>query len=164
MRGVLTLSTIGRALAHALNASGMSQDDLARAVGVSQPTVSRWVTGENEPSSDMLNKMAGAMGRPIVVTFGAPTEKAAPSTRTERLISAVERMADELARLATRLPPPAEAAEILESAEQSVEQLEQLRRGSPRTGAPSSGPRGTSGRSRRPRVQRPSDSPDGTGQ
>ena len=37
--------------------SGLSQDDVASALGVQQPTVSMWETGDNMPRAAMLPKL-----------------------------------------------------------------------------------------------------------
>lgn len=42
--------------------AGLSQDDLAELVGVSQPTISRWEDGTMTPNTDKLRSLAKALG------------------------------------------------------------------------------------------------------
>ena len=45
-----------------LRALGMTQRDLAARLGVSEVTVSRWLSGERNPSIETLSKIADALG------------------------------------------------------------------------------------------------------
>jgi transcriptional regulator with XRE-family HTH domain len=42
--------------------SGISQSELARRLGVSQPTVSDWISGKKTPSGDKVLSLAKEMG------------------------------------------------------------------------------------------------------
>ena len=45
-----------------LKAKKMSQKDLAEKLGVTEVTVSRWLSGERDPSIETLNRIAEALG------------------------------------------------------------------------------------------------------
>ena len=61
------------AILAARKATGMSQSDIARAMGVSPPVVSRLenalITGRHSPSIATLRKYAAAMGKRLDVRF-----------------------------------------------------------------------------------------------
>lgn len=47
-----------------LKDSGISQSELARRLGVSQPTVSDWISGKKRPSGDKVLALATEIGIP----------------------------------------------------------------------------------------------------
>ena len=49
---------------------GTQQKELARAIGVSQPTVSEWEKGKKDPSGDRLQKLAKFFGVDELVVLG----------------------------------------------------------------------------------------------
>lgn len=49
-------------LREAMTAAGVTQEGLARAVGVTLSTVSRWYRGLNKPDLDKLDRIAEALG------------------------------------------------------------------------------------------------------
>ena len=49
-------------LREAMQAAGVTQEALARAVGVTLSTVSRWYRGLNKPDLDTLPRIAAALG------------------------------------------------------------------------------------------------------
>lgn len=53
---------IGERIKNARNQSGLSQADLARAVGRSQSAVAEWETGDTEPRRNIVDKIAEALG------------------------------------------------------------------------------------------------------
>lgn len=55
---------VRQALAHA----GISQAELARRTGVSEPTVSQWVKGTRTPSMASMKKIADACGMSLQLT------------------------------------------------------------------------------------------------
>ena len=44
----------------------MTQVELASELGVSQPTVSRWVNGENTPTLEQMREVASVCGRKVL--------------------------------------------------------------------------------------------------
>lgn len=58
--------------------ANLTQAELAEALGVSQPTVNRWETGETEPSRATLEQLADATGAaPEWLAFGRPAVREA---------------------------------------------------------------------------------------
>ena len=53
--------TFKNRLAEKLKSKGMKQKDLADALGVSEVTVSRWLSGERNPSMETVEKIANAL-------------------------------------------------------------------------------------------------------
>ena len=53
--------TFKNRLAEKLKSKGMKQKDLADALGVSEVTVSRWLSGERNPSMGTVEKIANAL-------------------------------------------------------------------------------------------------------
>lgn len=63
--------TIGSRIRESRQASGLTQDALAARLGVSQPTVNRWETGENEPGHGQIERLAEALSTvPEWLAFG----------------------------------------------------------------------------------------------
>lgn len=56
-------------------ATGMTQADLALAVGVQQNTISQWENGERLVRSDKLPKLAQVLGCTIDALFEEPHEE-----------------------------------------------------------------------------------------
>lgn len=50
----------------------ISQQDLARRLSVSQPTVYKWEKGYSEPSPEMKTRIAAALESPVEEIFGMP--------------------------------------------------------------------------------------------
>ena len=65
---------------------GVSQEDLASAVGTTANTVSRWETATYKPAISDLEKLARYFGVPITAFF----PEAGPRSRTTALLSATE--------------------------------------------------------------------------
>lgn len=57
--------SIGGRIKQARKASGLSQADLARRIGVSQPAIANWEIGIHDPRRVMLAKLADALGAPL---------------------------------------------------------------------------------------------------
>ena len=73
---------------------GTSQETLAKAIGVSTNTISRWETATYKPTVEDLEKLATFFGTSIVEFF--PKHEA---------FTTVDEQVDALARKARRLPP-----------------------------------------------------------
>ena len=54
--------SVRRRIEFELKRKKMSQKDLAARLGVSEVTVSRWLSGERDPSIDTLNRIADVLG------------------------------------------------------------------------------------------------------
>jgi transcriptional regulator with XRE-family HTH domain len=53
---------IGRRLADARNAAGLSPRELAENLGVKQSTIEKWESGERSPRGQRVSKLAGILG------------------------------------------------------------------------------------------------------
>lgn len=53
---------------------GITLNDLAERIGVSQPSISRLATGRQKPSFDTLEKITAALGVPVSSLFEQPKE------------------------------------------------------------------------------------------
>ena len=71
-------------LREALARSGRTQADLARAMGVSRGTISRWFSGDGEPETvERLKLLAEELGTTLAALVG---EEDAAMTEKERLL------------------------------------------------------------------------------
>jgi transcriptional regulator with XRE-family HTH domain len=61
-----------QALAQHLKRNKMSQAALAKAIGVAQPSVWGWLSGDTRPSIDNLVKLSKVTGLPIEKLLGTP--------------------------------------------------------------------------------------------
>ncbi len=61
---------------------GLSQTELARRLGVSQPTVARWESGEHVPEIGTLVRLAETLGLHVVLEIG-PSEPTTGTTLVE---------------------------------------------------------------------------------
>ena len=68
--------TWGRAIRDQRAARGLSQDDLAAELGVSQGTISKWERGLNLPPHALVPKIARALGTVPSVLFQYPVATA----------------------------------------------------------------------------------------
>ena len=48
---------------------GLTQSELGKRAGISQPNITRFESGNYNPSLEFLVKIAGAMGKPVTVTL-----------------------------------------------------------------------------------------------
>ncbi|MBI2710467.1 MAG: helix-turn-helix transcriptional regulator [Actinobacteria bacterium] len=90
-----TPTPLGDLLRTALRVAGLSQTQLAKSVGVSQQTVSKWLTGETQPRPRLINSLAGALGvdptdlsAALVATEDAPL---APQRAKDVRVAALDR-------------------------------------------------------------------------
>ena len=80
-----------RELRTALGGTGISQEDLARAMKTTANTISRWETATYKPSISDLEKLAGFFGVPVTAFF----PEIQPSLQISALLSATRGLADE---------------------------------------------------------------------
>lgn len=64
-----TRAAMTEALGDALDRKGWLQTDLARALSVSDVTISRFFTGKQFPRPDMLDRMAHVLGCRVHITL-----------------------------------------------------------------------------------------------
>jgi transcriptional regulator with XRE-family HTH domain len=69
--------------------TGLTQEALAKLVGVATNTISRWETGTYEPTLDDLEKLSRALGKSILEFF----PNAAPETAKDQKVDALLRAA-----------------------------------------------------------------------
>lgn len=77
---------ISRKIKELRDASKWSQTDLAKAVGVTPNTVSRWENGTYKPKIEDLERLARTFGEPIWVFF--PSDVQVPTEAQRMLLSA----------------------------------------------------------------------------
>ena len=53
---------------------GITLNQLAETIGISQPSISGIATGKQKPSFDTLEKLGAALGVPVSELFAAPKE------------------------------------------------------------------------------------------
>ena len=114
MEGYGRIESVEARLRHAMDISGKTQADLARATGISKATLSRYLSGQFEPKSDAVHKLATAlnvaemwlwgcdvpMERPTETKKEQPTEFDGLSEKKKAFIDKVMQMSDaELDRL-----------------------------------------------------------------
>ena len=66
-------------------AQGLSQSELARRIGSTQPAIARLEAGGVAPSIDTLERIAVALGLELVVRFQAPNDGSPKAPRKARL-------------------------------------------------------------------------------
>ncbi|MCM8748025.1 helix-turn-helix transcriptional regulator [Thermomicrobiaceae bacterium CFH 74404] len=64
---------------------GLSQAALARRLGVSQPTVARWESGEHVPELTTLLRLADQLGLRLHLDIEAPGERVAEPSTVEKV-------------------------------------------------------------------------------
>ena len=92
---------IGRRIAAARRAKGMSQEELADAVGVRAGIVSRWETGKNIPRIQRLGEIAEKLGQDVGY-FTAQLDGPAPANGDGQALEAIRREVGELRELVER--------------------------------------------------------------
>jgi transcriptional regulator with XRE-family HTH domain len=63
-------TAIGRLVEQRRRAAGLTQVELGRRIGTTQPAVSKIEAGRSLPGIDLLERVARATGRPITLTLG----------------------------------------------------------------------------------------------
>ena len=69
------IQSAGEVLRHARLQAGMSQAELARRAGVSQPVISAYEGGHREPGLEMLRKLVEASGHDLTITLDRRPER-----------------------------------------------------------------------------------------
>ena len=100
MAGVINIGNLVRS---ARESAGLSQAELAARVGTTQPVVSRWERGHEEPRLSTLAKLARACGRRLEVCLGDDSVDRAqirqqlalsPEQRLESVVNVSRALAD----------------------------------------------------------------------
>lgn len=81
--------TVRRNVVHLVESATISQKKIASAVGVSEPTIYRWKSGENAPSLDNLDKLAEVLGVNPLVFFSTEEKDAIDPLNIIRQIGAL---------------------------------------------------------------------------
>lgn len=85
----------GEHLAELRKAANLSQYDLAKLVGVTQSSIAFWETAEKPPRSDILPKLAKALGVPMETILGTkPVQlnKKGPNGRVRKVFDDVAKL------------------------------------------------------------------------
>lgn len=61
------LSPVVAALRDEACRQGLSDSEVARRMGIAQPNVSRWFSGDRDPSADVVHRLAAVLGCEIQV-------------------------------------------------------------------------------------------------
>ncbi len=79
-----TALKIGKNLAKAMEEKGLSANALWKLSGVSQPTISRTIRGENEPRVEILERLAPHLDRTVAQLLGEAGESDGPKVGEKR--------------------------------------------------------------------------------
>ncbi len=66
---------IGSLVREARRSAGLTQAALAETIGTTQPAIAKIESGRTLPRLDLLDRIARATGRPIILTLGAPARR-----------------------------------------------------------------------------------------
>jgi transcriptional regulator with XRE-family HTH domain len=69
---------IGRVVEESRRAAGMTQAELARRIGTTQPAISKIESGRTLPGIDLLERVARATGWSFTLTFGSQPRERVP--------------------------------------------------------------------------------------
>lgn len=75
--------------------NGISQDALAKALGVASNTVSRWETGAYKPTIDDLDRLARFLGKSILDFFPKEDVRTERDEKIDALLRTAEQLNDE---------------------------------------------------------------------
>jgi transcriptional regulator with XRE-family HTH domain len=71
----MNASTIGRVVGERRREAGLTQRELAELIGTTQAAVSKIEAGRTMPTLALLERVAVATGRPLVLTLGAQVRR-----------------------------------------------------------------------------------------
>ena len=106
----MTASQVGRLVRDRRRQAGLSQVELASRIGTTQAAISKIETGRTLPGLDLLERVATATGRPIVLELGA---RSMPTSRRERRERVRRVLGDYEFNPWERGPTPAEAESLI---------------------------------------------------
>lgn len=75
--------------------TGISQDALAKALGVAPNTVSRWETGTYKPTIDDLDRLARFFGKSILEFFPKEDVRTERDERIDAVLRAAKQLSDD---------------------------------------------------------------------
>lgn len=78
-------ATIGRVVGECRREAGLTQGELAARIGTTQAAISKVETGRTMPTLALLERVAVATGRPIVITLGAEVRRPSRGELRERV-------------------------------------------------------------------------------
>ena len=109
-------ATLGDRISGAREAAGLSQQDLARRLGVGEGTIRSWEEDRAEPRANRISMLSGMLGVSLRWLLNGEGEGPAPE-QAEELPDEVGRLLDELNRLQHQI---ARAGVRLAAAEKSL--------------------------------------------
>src|SRR5438034_9001840 len=78
---------LASAVIEARNRAGLTQREVARRMGTTQPVVARLESGRVRPSMRTLERLAEATGSRLLISFGARDGQEAPTASCQKLSS-----------------------------------------------------------------------------
>jgi len=85
----MTKSEIGFLLATARSGAGMTQSELAAAMGTTQPAIARAEGGYRMPTLAFIDRWARATGSPLSITFGESPRRMPSAAKKRALVESV---------------------------------------------------------------------------
>ncbi len=96
------LKKIKEVIALSRRKAGMSQEDMAQALGISQPAYSYHESGNRPISVKNIRKIAEILSIPLEALIGDSAQKLEPDNNLRKIVDQLERIADTLDKL---VPP-----------------------------------------------------------
>ena len=81
----MNATSVGNLVSERRRQAGLTQRELAERLGTTQAAVSKIETGRTLPGLDLLERVAEATGRPIVLTLGGAEKRLSRSELRERV-------------------------------------------------------------------------------
>jgi transcriptional regulator with XRE-family HTH domain len=104
-------TTIGRTVEESRRSAGLTQAELARRIGTTQPAISKIESGRTLPGIELLERVARATGRPITLILGSSAAGRLPDTAARKSVRRV--LGDVELDPWDRDPTPAEQESLL---------------------------------------------------